>query len=67
MSTKTIDIMGIFSEKIVKVRICWFCEKKCLDYVSICDMCKTEKFKFKNKNLHYTDRTKSRTINPSCI
>jgi hypothetical protein len=29
-------------------RVCWFCEKKCYDFVSICDFCKYEKFP-KNK------------------
>ena len=67
MSTKTINIMGISSEKIAKTRICWFCERKCMEYVSICDICKSEKFKFKNKNLHYTDRTKPWTVNPTCV
>lgn len=26
-----------------KVRYCWFCEKECVRFVSICDICKIDR------------------------
>ena len=37
-----------YSKNINIKKVCWFCEKKCYDFVSICDFCKYEKFP-KNK------------------
>jgi len=37
-----------YSKNIKSDKVCWFCEKKCYDFVSICKNCKYEKF-IKNK------------------
>lgn len=42
---KTKNKVSLFNKLI---RPCWFCQKDCFDYVSICENCRNEKF-VKNK------------------
>jgi|LakMenEpi03Aug12_release.lakeMendotaPanAssembly.Ray.scaffolds.fasta_scaffold2049035_2 hypothetical protein len=70
MSTTTITMRIPSNSLEVKSnnRNCWFCERKCTDYVSICEICKDERFRFKkNKTLHHTDRAKTWAIDPTCV
>lgn len=33
------------SSKVLNVKNCWFCERPCTTFVSICQICKKDKFK----------------------
>jgi hypothetical protein len=36
---------NILDKKFNDYRFCWFCARKCTDFIAICDNCKTEKLK----------------------
>ncbi len=41
---------NLLSSKNVSKKFCWFCQRPCYEFISICEYCIQEKFKKKKKN-----------------